>query len=173
MNNELREVKGFEGLYSVDREGNVWSYPKKKHILKGKFLIPFMSEGKQKGYHYVTLMKENKKCSKKVHRLVAEAFIPNPDNLPEVNHKNAIKTCNKVWNLEWNTKKQNNDHAIKLGLYDNAINARKISVSCIETKVVYSSLTEASKYTGIDISNISAAIHNKQKKAGGFTWKVI
>jgi len=71
------------------------------------------------GYYMVTLSKNNKQNPKRVHRLIAEAYIPNPNNKPYVNHKNGIKTDNAISNLEWCTHDENMKHAFKTGLANN------------------------------------------------------
>jgi ribosomal protein S25 len=86
--------------YFVDTEGNVYR--------SGKKLKPSLV----RGYYVVSLYP--KKRSVKVHRIVAETFIPNPENKPEVNHINGIKTDNRVDNLEWNTSKENVEHKINI-----------------------------------------------------------
>ena len=75
----MKDIKGYEGLYAVTSCGRVWSYR------RNKFLAPATIKS---GYNYVNLYKDGKKKFCRVHRLVAEAYIPNPDNLPQVNHKN-------------------------------------------------------------------------------------
>ena len=95
------------------------------------------------GYYYVVLYKNAKRASKTVHRLVAETFIPNPDNLPEVNHKDENKLNNNVNNLEWCDNKYNVNYSVA-----------KI-VQCVETGVSYSSLTNASKINNIDLGLLS------------------
>jgi len=106
---EWRAVAGYEGLYEVSDHGNV------VRLLKGgrrRQLRP----GLCRGYLRVCLSKGNEQLSMHVHRLVAIAFIANPDRLPEVNHKNGIRTWNRVENLEWTTPKENTAHAFRTGL---------------------------------------------------------
>jgi hypothetical protein len=118
---EIRDVVGYEGLYAVTEDGRVWSYPRKwisgynsKCGHDGKFLSLATHSG---GYLQVGITKNvvHKHCF--VHRLVATAFIPNPDNKKEVNHKDGNKKNNHYSNLEWATRRENSDHAKKLNLY--------------------------------------------------------
>lgn len=95
------------------------------------------------GYHYVVLYKNTKRAFKTIHRLVAETFIPNPYNLPQVNHKDENKTNNCVDNLEWCDNKYNINYSIAK------------TVQCIETGVLYDSLTIASKINNIDLGLLS------------------
>ena len=101
-------VKGFEGLYEVDRKGNIFSL-RNQIVLK-----PYKNDC---GYMKVNLYDSFRKCKKKyVHRLVAEAFVPNPKNKPEVNRIDCDKQNNSVENLEWCTRKQNLIHSYEHGL---------------------------------------------------------
>lgn len=104
------DIKGFEGLYQVSNYGRVKSM---NYNSTGKEKI--MSGNVDKyGYRKVTLTNNKKKYSKMVHRLVADAFIPNPSNLPSVNHKDEVKTNNFVENLEWCTVSYNNSYGKRL-----------------------------------------------------------
>lgn len=108
----LKEVKGYEGLYWVHAAGYVvtqnWRNSGKEAILR-----PAVDK---KGYKRVGLMREGKLNTHKIHRLVAMAFVPNPENKPQVNHKNGDKQDNHFENLEWVTGSENMKHAISLGL---------------------------------------------------------
>lgn len=106
---EWRPVKNFEGLYEVSNCGNVRSL---KRIGNRPFGVGYyggvlLKQSKTSGYQRVSLCKNNKKTGMFVHRLVADAFIPNPDNYPQVNHKDEVKTNNCVENLEWCTVQYN------------------------------------------------------------------
>lgn len=96
-----KDIKGFEGKYQVSNYGNVKSL-NYRHTGKEQLLKPILQNN---GYFCVMLYKPNKRFL--IHRLVAEAFIPNHDNLPQVNHKDEDKTNNYVVNLEWCTNKYN------------------------------------------------------------------
>lgn len=112
---EWRTIKDFEN-YEISDEGRVRSLPHSTpHMNNGtysehKFRGKQLSLHSNKGYYYVILHKEGVKYTKRVHRLVAETFIPNPDNLPVVNHKDENPLNNTVENLEWCTVQYNNNY---------------------------------------------------------------
>lgn len=173
------DIEGYED-YFVDIYSNIVSKPKlcgEKFI--NKYLI-MKTKINRYGYEEVTLV--NNKGDKHtflVHRLVAKAFIPNPDNLPVVNHKNGIKTDNRIENLEWCTYSENTRHA-----YENNINgfADKVNAniekinSCARYKKIilikdnvqyeFDSISKASKFCDSDRDNITRAIRKKQRVNG-------
>ncbi|ENW7464033.1 TPA: NUMOD4 motif-containing HNH endonuclease [Escherichia coli] len=100
-------IPGYEGKYSVTKDGRVYSH------LRGRFLNPSPDN---KGYLRVTLCSDGIQKTLKVHRLVAQLFIPNPYCKPEVNHINGDKSDNAIWNLEWCTCSENLKHAFSIGL---------------------------------------------------------
>ena len=103
-----KQIKDFDD-YEVSEDGEVRSLKQgKETILKGR--------RSKDGYLRYALRKNGKAYEFKGHRLVAEAFIPNPENKPTINHINGDKTCNKKWNLEWATREEQMQHAYKLGL---------------------------------------------------------
>lgn len=102
---QWKDIKGYEGLYSISSYGRVWSYWKKD------FKCPHPDKD---GYLIIGLSKDHKLKKVKLHRLVAEAFIPNPDNLPCINHKDENKANNNVNNLEWCTVSYNNTYGTRI-----------------------------------------------------------
>lgn len=120
MKEVWKDINGYEGCYQVSNLGRIKSLDRMtnnqygEYFMKGRILKNSII--KDKGYCRVSLNNGNGKISKRVHRLVAEAFIPNPENKPEVNHKDGNKLNNCVSNLEWCTNKENIEHSIRTGL---------------------------------------------------------
>ncbi|WP_224961804.1 HNH endonuclease [Geomonas subterranea] len=114
---DTKEIPGFEGLYAITRDGVVYSLPRK---YSPKLLV--MKEvGTYHGYVRVVLSGPDRTKLYYVHRLVAETYIPNTQNKPMINHKNGIKTDNRVDNLEWVTCLENHTHAFENGKYPRQI----------------------------------------------------
>ena len=138
MQEVWKPIKGFEGIYEVSSLGNVRN-------ANGRMRKPFMIP---KGYLMIDLFHNCKRTHARVNRLVAEAFIPNPDNKPEVNHKNGNKTDNRAENLEWYTKSENMVHAYRSGLQTKGLHSIR-KVRCLEDGKVYSTAGEAARAYGV------------------------
>jgi hypothetical protein len=116
------DIKGFEGLYAINKAGQVISYTNDKHK-KDKVL----KQDNSSLYARVALTKDNQRKKYCVHRLLAETFIPNPNNYPVVNHLNGKKEDNSLENLEWCSYSENTKHAFKIGLMTNQKRAVKFT----------------------------------------------
>lgn len=108
-----RWIKGYEGLYQISNYGRVKSFPRNGTINKIKILKPSLAKG---GYLRISLNKKDKGEYFQIHRLVAQAFISNPQNKPHVNHRFGVKFDCYFENLEWSTIAENNKHAYDTGL---------------------------------------------------------
>lgn len=184
MEEEWRDIKGYEGLYQVSNFGRVKSFPRHGTRSKEEYI---MAGGKDyRGYPTVVLRKNNKGKTTKVHRLVAETFIPNPNNLPQVNHKSGLKNENYVSNLEWISASENMKHAYKTGLKkitdkqkkivsDYCKNYRLIKVNqySLDGKYIrtWKSIKEAGTTLNISCSKICECCKNKRNKTGNYIWK--
>ena len=147
----MKDIKGYEGLYAVKSCGKVWSYRNKK------FLKPDTHEN---GYLYVTLNRNGERKCCRLHRLVAEAYIPNLENLSDVDHIDNDKTHNYVNNLQWITHKDNirksqNKHILQFSLDGELIRE-----------------WECASDVGIEVqSNIVTCLKGRRKTAYGYVWK--
>jgi hypothetical protein len=177
MNEVWKDIPGYEGLYQVSNLGRVKSLERFKDNNGGLVRVPekIMTGGKRHGYILMFLSKEGSRKTFAAHRLVAQVFIPNPENKPSVNHINGNKQDNRVCNLEWNTYKENTNHAIKTGLWDHKNNKTSIPVIQYDTDMnvikTYPSMMEAERQTGIPNRNIAMCCRGKFKRIGGYIWK--
>lgn len=141
MQEEWRDIAGFEGKYQVSNFGRVRSLPWPGHHNKIAILKTFQQNS---GYLVVTLNGGKKKLA---HRLVAEAFLENPDKKPYVNHKDGDKTNNNLSNLEWVTPKENYKHGVSVLGRKPWRNPRK--VRCLEDGQIYHSVKDAARAVGV------------------------
>ena len=163
----MRPIKGYEGLYSITEDGKIFSHERKINgaIRKGRFLKP-SSDGY--GYYFVCLQKDRTKKYPKVHRILAETYIPNPKNLECVNHRDGNKQNNDLSNLEWCTQSDNIKHSFSMGLSNQAgsRNANsKLKDSDIERIMTLKKeglkQIEISKIMNVDPSTISTIVNKK------------
>jgi hypothetical protein len=181
-------VIGYEGLYEVSNFGNVRSLDRQKYggsqlggyyLFKGRVLRQSIKSGH--GYPTVALWKSEKQKTHKVHRLVAAAFIPNPNKLPQVNHIDGTKTNARADNLEWVKEDENSQHAWKTGLSKRpAVEKRgkdsrlaKAIFQCdLSGSVInkWGSLQDA-KRAGYSAGNICMVLKGQRPHHKGFLWK--
>lgn len=181
-----KDIEGYEGSYQVSNLGRVRSLTRKVktfngfRLTKGKLLKPLKTN---RNYFRVDLKRNQKDKYVSVHRLVAEAFLPNPNNLPEVNHKDSNPSNNNVKNLEWCTQSHNIKYAYK---YGNAkptkgcfqkgnipYNRRKINQYSKNGEYLntFNSVKEAGLYVNTVPSNINNCLSGNAKTAKGYIWK--
>lgn len=176
-----KDIEGYEGYYQVSNLGRVRSLDR---YITGNNGAIYLRQGQIKeikphhsGYLFVSLMKNRKRKIMAVHRLVAEAFIPNPDNLPQINHKDEDKTNNRVENLEWCTGKYNCNYGThNKRVSDKLTNGKTSKEICQYTKEgilvrKYPSASEAARQFRGKQGNISQVCLGKRNSAYGYLWK--
>ena len=181
-----KPIKGYEHLYEVSDLGEIRSLDRRiktnilhstSRVIKGK---PIKLNKKRNGYLTADLSKEGKVTTTLVHRLVAEAFIPNPKNLRFVNHIDSDRTNNRADNLEWVTSSENRKHGIEFG---NVVFRQTRPVICVDTGQVFEQAKIAAFWLieqhpertqgkpSVVAANIRTACKGRTPKAYGFTWK--
>ena len=172
-----KDIKGFEGLYQVSDDGQVKSVGRYKPNHTKMQYIPesIKAQRTSRGYHVIDLYKDNKAKTAYVHRLVAEAFIPNSSNKETVNHIDGDKNNNTVSNLEWATQEEQNIHFYQHGLKSadgikKSINAMTEATSkkvmCLDTGRIFKSASEASRYFGVSPSYIMRICRMHKRNVG-------
>ena len=172
---QIKDIPGYEGLYAVTTTGEVFSYPKGNK--KPRWLKSYITSY---GYSGLSLTAKQKL----VHRLVAIAFIPNPDNKPQINHINGIKTDNHVSNLEWVTNSENVLHSFRVlgkkankpGLNkfnDNSLRAKKVLQYSMSGEFIaeYGSVITAAKECNCNKISIASCARGIYKSAGNYIWR--
>ena len=166
---EWRDVNGYIGKYRVSSMGRVFS------VRRGIIL----KQTNDNGYRTVGLCCNYNQKKMRVHRLVAKAFIENPNHKPIVHHRNRDRADNNLSNLEWVTQRENTNYAN--GVTNNATPKQRKKrlwinqLSCDGRRIIntFEYATDAHKYTLISISGIRRCCNNKQNYAGGYKWEYV
>lgn len=165
-----KDIEGFKGIYQISSDGKV-----RRKIGYGCRSERILKNQPIKGYERAVLHTKGHRTQFLVHRLVAGAFIPNPENKPEVNHKNGIKTDNRAENLEWVTSSENKIHGFRNGLYTpkrgrenpmygkpGRINHFRLVV-CRTTGTVYQSVSDAARKLNMKRTTLVAMLSGQNK----------
>lgn len=161
----ITEYEDYTGLYEISNKGRIkaltYKGKKKEHILKPRKNL--------KGYEMVKLIKSGIGKEKLVHRLIAEAFIPNPENKPYIDHINTITNDNRIENLRWVTAKENINNPITR----NKIGAKGKAVICVETQEIFKNAKQASEKMNLNRVSVSNCLKNSKSTCGGYHWEYI
>lgn len=177
MSEVWKDIVNYEGFYQVSNLGRVRSldrYDNRGIFHKSQIIKP---KEHPRGYYGISLWKEGKQSQFLVHRLVAQAFIPNENDMPDINHRNENKTDNRADNLEWCDKEYNNNYGQHHEKHNSAIGWYMRSVIQLssdgETIATYPSVSEAARSIGVSAKAIRLCISGKNKKCGGYRWKYL
>lgn len=156
----MKDIKGYEGIYGITSCGKVYSYKSKKFLkpiaIKTGYLQVNLHKGKECSHHYI-------------HRLVAMAYLPNPENLPQVNHKDENKTNNCLQNLEWCDAKYN----LNYGTHNEKV-SKKLKIPILQYDLNGNFIREWPSATDVGKEvqrHICECLKGKLKSAYGYIWK--
>ena len=181
-----KDIPGLDGLYQASNIGRIKILSRETKNNRGSFRtkekFSSLSKINSSGYYEISVTVNGIKKSAKVHRLIGISFIENPDNKPEINHKNGIKTDNRVSNLEWATHQENIEHAKSMGLMKAGSLKGKTNVhpSCkpviqksLDGSIIntYHSLSEAARQMKVRPCSITDAIYGKCHTCKGYKWE--
>ena len=183
-----KDIEGYEGCYQVSNLGRLKSLERTVkgnnggvYVKKEKILTPTINSS---GYYHTCLRKDGRSVAVYIHRIVAQAFLPNPDNLPLINHKDEDKTNNRVENLEWCSAKYNTNYGSandrrceslkkRNNNYNIGIPKVRRKVLCLETGIIYNSLKSVNTQLGLHHHRISQCCKGIRNTCGGYHWRFI
>lgn len=159
-----KDIIGFEGQYQISNLGQVKSLARLSGTNVNRKDRLLVQKPNKQGYLFVSLFSNSVCYNKYIHRLVAETFIPNPDNKPQVNHINEIKTDNTVENLNWMTPTENLNYGTR---------NEKTFKPVTNGIQIFKSVNEASEITGVNRTGISNCLTGRYKSSGGYHWTYV
>jgi len=176
MNVSRKDVIGYEGLYTVSKSGKIY----KNRYYRGKIKMKFVLD--KNGYNTIGLTKNRKQKKYRCGRIVALAFLENPENKKTVNHKNGIKSDDRICNLEWATYSENTMHSFRILKRVPARTMGRCGKLNAQSRTIWQytkngkfirkfiSHTEANRKTGVHVSSLCCVVNGRRKYAGGFSW---
>ena len=171
MDEKWKTIPGFEGYYEASNLGQIRSVERIVRSGRGyrtvfsTILKPAIGEW---GYEYVSLSVNGKRYNRRVNRLIAQTFIENPNHLPQVNHKDGVKTNNCVDNLEWCTASRNMKHC-----FDNGMSDWATKVRIVETGEEFNSIVECANKINGHVQLIIACLNGRRKMHKGYHFEIV
>lgn len=179
MKEQWKPVEGTENRYEISNTGKIRSLNYKR---SGE-MRELRPAPDPKGYLKTMILIGGRYKTVKIHRLVAEAFIPNPENKPQVNHKDGNKENNAADNLEWTTNIVNAHHAIEKGLFRNSYKAtaeansrrkrRVVATDAIGKRIIFDSINEASRRLNVGRRHVQDVLRGNRNHTGGYRFEYL
>lgn len=174
-----KDIPEYEGLYQVSNFGRIKSLERERKmnipchdiaVVHERILKPSISGS---GYEKVVLSKDATHKTIRVHKLVAQAFVSNPDDKSEINHKDGNKKNNRADNLEWVTSKENQNHALLFGLRNDKLRRKTVNQYDLSGNFIrsWNGYVEIEQVLGIPRQRICACVKGRKKSAAGFVWR--